>query len=931
MDTLNGINGTAERFTVNQAGAIITNFNAGEDRIVIDLESASTSETLTYLDLVSPLAAQLNAATAITGQGSRYASPMSVNAAGTGVDILIPDFDGTGTTRLITVSSTTLTPTQLLTRLATNPGDFEIRSKGNTVVDWNDITFDALKLAGFAPAASVRVFSLVHTAINDAVQGVLDIGGRQTYLESIGVNLPAPAAGASADVAAAAAASRVLNTIFSDPFTFSNNGGTVNPNFTPLNNQPVQNVTAYYSNIFSTAVDAAATQSGASQASINAAIAYGNAVADQLLGFRATDGFLRNEDGSQVRPSDFIAEYANGIESEENLLGKDGTVGRLSDGTSLIGTGPQNIAITAAGTPLIFGVGNSTPGAWRRAEDTLGLGPNGGFAGLASPEVANTNQTWLVPGTSFFSDQLNPPPLLDTIRHNANVAEVAVEGSLLDIPLAPGTQVLVNNRTVTVNGVTTVIPGLSSLGTVVNDTSTSETGYAGVVGDDARPSIAGASNGVDGIGTTSAERTVIAHVWANAEGGVGPNYAYQKVAQQLAINNGTTLADTALIFATLDQAFADAFQNLWQEKWDVDYFWRPVSAVRNGEELAGTASIDNNSYTPKENTPQHPCHPSGTSVSAALAATILGRFYGENQTFTVSADVNPVSARLANALAPAGGNVDGVPLEEVSRTYTSFNQVLDETRLSRIYAGAHFRFATERGVQLGELTGEFFLDNSSFVAPSALAAVGSSGNDDLIGGVGALNGTNNIVFTGSGNDSIDLVPLATSITAGGNRISAGTGNDSIFVNRNDRVFGDAGDDTFEAADSRGGNRMSGNAGNDTFFLGRDDRALGGDGNDRFFVGCCGGNTLVGGLGNDQFWIVNGEVASDFNTVSDFQIGVDVIGISGAASLGITSANLLLSQVGANTQISFNGDVLAVLSGIQSSALSTSNSGQFVFA
>jgi alkaline phosphatase len=107
----------------------------------------------------------------------------------------------------------------------------------------------------------------------------------------------------------------------------------------------------------------------------------------------------------------------------------------------------------------------------------------------------------------------------------------------------------------------------------------------------------------------------------------------------------------------------------------------------------------------------------------------------------------------------------------------------------------------------------------------------------------------------------------------------------------DRLFGNDGDDTFDAADSKGGNRMSGNAGNDTFFLGKDDRALGGDGDDRFFTGCCGGNTLVGGLGKDQFWIVDGQVATSFNTVSDFQTGIDVIGISGAGSLGITTANL----------------------------------------
>ncbi len=914
-------------FTVDQAGATISNFAIG-DKIVINLEGANTSETLTYLDLVSPLAARLNAATAVGGlAGTNYAAPMAVNAAGTGVDIRIPDFDGTGTTKLITVSSTTLTPAALLTRLSTHPEDFDIRSKGNTVVDWNDVTFDALKLAGFAPAASVRVFSMVQTAINDSVQGILNIGGRQTYLQTQGINVAAPATGASADVAAAAAASRILTNIFSDPFTFSTNGGSVNPVFKPLNTQADQNLTTYYTNVFNAAVTSAQAQAGVSQGSIDAAVAYGNAVADQILAIRATDGFLRNPDGSQVRPADFNALYKDGIESAENLAGKDGTVSKLSDGTSLIGTGPQISAVSGNGTNLVTGVGASSPGVWRRAEDTLGAAS---YAGLASAEVASTNKTWVVPTTNFFSDRINPPPALDTVNYVANVAEEVTEGNLLDIPLAAGTEVKVNNRTVTVNGVTTVIAGLTTLGVVANDTNTSESGYAGVVGADVPKIIAGASNGVDGIGTTSAERTVIAHVWANAEGSYGPNYAYQKVAQQLAINNNTSLADTALVFATLNQAFADGFQNLWQEKWDVDYFWRPVSSIRNADQLAATASLDDNSYTTRENTPQHPCHPSGTSVSAALGATILRDFYGDNQTFTVSADVNPNSARLAIALDPAGGTVNGTPLEEVSRTYTSFDQVLEETRLSRIYAGAHFRFATERGVNLGLAVGDYFVDNNVFVGPSTLTAVGTSGNDTL-DGLANFNGTKNIIFTGAGVDTVDLVPLATSVTAGGNRIDAGSGKDVIYANKNDRLFGGADDDTFDAADSKGGNRMSGGGGNDTFFLGLNDRALGGDGNDIFYVGCCGGNTLVGGAGSDQFWIANSSLPTAFNTIVDFQIGTDVIGVSGAAGLGITTANLTLTQSGADTQIGFSGNILAVLTGIQASSLSTSNTSQFVLA
>jgi hypothetical protein len=207
--------------------------------------------------------------------------------------------------------------------------------------------------------------------------------------------------------------------------------------------------------------------------------------------------------------------------------------------------------------------------------------------------------------------------------------------------------------------------------------------------------------------------------------------------------------------------------------------------------------------------------------------------------------------------------------------------------------------------------------------------VGTSGNDTLIATPGTnFDGQSNVVFTGAGNDEVDL---AISPIASNNRINLGSGDDSIFVSKNDRVFGGAGNDTFDATDGKGGNHMFGEAGDDIFFLGKGDRALGDDGNDRFYVQTGGDNLLSGGAGNDQFWLVNGEVPSSPNTVLDFQIDTDVIGFSGAASLGISSTTLKLSQVGADTDILFGSQTLAVLSGIQATDLSLTNPNQFVFA
>ncbi|MCG9890145.1 MAG: choice-of-anchor I family protein [Thermosynechococcaceae cyanobacterium MS004] len=215
------------------------------------------------------------------------------------------------------------------------------------------------------------------------------------------------------------------------------------------------------------------------------------------------------------------------------------------------------------------------------------------------------------------------------------------------------------------------------------------------------------------------------------------------------------------------------------------------------------------------------------------------------------------------------------------------------------------------------------------VTPVTTPVSGTSGPDDLVAGVTpGFTGINETVFTGAGNDSIDVAIAGAN--AGNNRINAGTGSDVIFVANGDRVFGSAGDDELDATDATG-YRISGGAGDDLFFLGAEGRALGGDGDDQFYVQSGGGNLISGGAGSDQFWIANAELPTAANTILDFQIGTDVIGIQGSASLGISASTLVLTQVGADTTLGFGDQTLAVLKGVQASSLTPSNTNQFIFA
>ncbi|MTJ51999.1 phytase [Anabaena sp. UHCC 0253] len=207
---------------------------------------------------------------------------------------------------------------------------------------------------------------------------------------------------------------------------------------------------------------------------------------------------------------------------------------------------------------------------------------------------------------------------------------------------------------------------------------------------------------------------------------------------------------------------------------------------------------------------------------------------------------------------------------------------------------------------------------SAAIAETAQVVAGTTGIDDLFVN-GGIDGINDIVFTGASNDTIDTVFGANSPFAGNNNIDAGSGNDSIFVNKGDRAFGSDGNDTFDARDGKGGNRMSGGAGDDTFFLGSNDRALGGDGNDKFYVVLGDGNLLSGGAGADQFWIVNGELPKAANTILDFQIGTDVLGISGQGA-GFDFSDLTLN----GNSIAIGTTTVATLSGVSTSSLTAAN-------
>ena len=100
--------------------------------------------------------------------------------------------------------------------------------------------------------------------------------------------------------------------------------------------------------------------------------------------------------------------------------------------------------------------------------------------------------------------------------------------------------------------------------------------------------------------------------------------------------------------------------------------------------------------------------------------------------------------------------------------------------------------------------------------------------------------------------------------------------------------------------------------------------MGAEGVDRFFVTSGGDNTITGGEGADQFWLASATFPESTNAITDFESGVDVIGIAGLV-IGFEELSITVSN--GDALISRSHGDLAILQGVDAASLNADN---FVF-
>ena len=185
----------------------------------------------------------------------------------------------------------------------------------------------------------------------------------------------------------------------------------------------------------------------------------------------------------------------------------------------------------------------------------------------------------------------------------------------------------------------------------------------------------------------AAEQTHIA-VWWQSNG--GPAVLWNAVARDLVENPeyGVELDDSALLFAKLNLAGADAVISCWSDKyyWDL---WRPWQAIREADRDGNPATEPDTSWTALLTAP-YPEHPSGHLSLDSAHLRVLQMFFGTDE---VAFDVT--SSRF-----------DGE-----TRHFERFSQPLDEIMDARIWAGLHYRNADVQARILGGKVVDYMEDN----------------------------------------------------------------------------------------------------------------------------------------------------------------------------------------------------------------------------
>jgi hypothetical protein len=173
---------------------------------------------------------------------------------------------------------------------------------------------------------------------------------------------------------------------------------------------------------------------------------------------------------------------------------------------------------------------------------------------------------------------------------------------------------------------------------------------------------------------------------------------WNRIAQDVATRQGTTLEQTARLFALLDMTQNDGLETSFTAKYQYA-LWRPITAIRDprSDLINPQTQSDPTWTTLHPTTPAFPTYPSNAGTEGGTSATILAAFFGTDD-------------------IPFQVHWDAYGFPGVTRSYDSFWAAAREEGRSRVYGGIHFTFDVTAGHEIGRRVGDYIFGH--FLVPS---------------------------------------------------------------------------------------------------------------------------------------------------------------------------------------------------------------------
>jgi hypothetical protein len=184
----------------------------------------------------------------------------------------------------------------------------------------------------------------------------------------------------------------------------------------------------------------------------------------------------------------------------------------------------------------------------------------------------------------------------------------------------------------------------------------------------------------------SPEQTETASFWLM----VGPR-AYHPLLRQICTSKALSVVDCARTMALGAMALTDAYIAVYDAKYQYD-FWRPITAIRNGDTTGNPNTPRDATWQPIADTPLHPEYPCAHCILSGAVARVIELQLGGGAV----PELSQTSPTMPN----------------VTHRWTTLAAFTEEVANARIWAGFHYRFSTVVGTEMGRKIGQYVVETA---------------------------------------------------------------------------------------------------------------------------------------------------------------------------------------------------------------------------